>query len=161
MKNYYFVIALLVSVLCNAQCDIKINNRPDGNTIKYFNPKPIAKLKDYEIGVALYNNVSTGKMMLNVSVLFKGMIPTDIEGDLTAQVAMHNGLVLKFINSHQLEMNGNNVTIALFEMNGNQEWMLGNSYLKSLYFHMNGKLYGSTVTENKDILIKELKCIVN
>ena len=56
MKNYIFIITLLINVIGNAQCDIKTNNRPDGNTIKYFNPKPVIRQNQFEVGTAIYKN---------------------------------------------------------------------------------------------------------
>lgn len=159
MKNYYFIIALLVSVLCNAQCDIKTNNRPDGNTIKYFNPKPVIRQSNYEVATAIYKNVTTDKYMICISVLFVGIKPMDVMGNLIIQTTSQKSIVLKFINSNKIKMNGRDLTLALFDLDDYSKINLENNILKSLFFFMNDKMYGSTVTENKSILINELDCL--
>lgn len=62
------IIALLVSIGVNAQCDIKINDRPDGNIIEYFNPIPIAILDSYEIGTSVYKNKTTDSYSIGGSI---------------------------------------------------------------------------------------------
>ena len=159
MKNYYFIIALLVCVLCNAQCDIKTNNRPDGNTIKYFNPKPVIRQSNYEVATAIYKNITTDKYMVCISILFVGINPMDVMEDLTIQTTSQKSIVLKFINSNKIKMNGRDLTFALFDLDSSSKINLENNSLKSLFFYMNGKMYGSSVTENKSILINELDCL--
>lgn len=159
MKNYFIIITLLISVLANAQCDIKTNNRPDGNTIKYFNPKPVIRQSNYEVGVAIYKNQTTNKFMVGLSVLFVGIRPMDVTGDLTIQNTSQKSIVLKLINSNQIKMNGRDLTVALFDLDNSSKKNLEKNYLKSLFFKMNGKIFGATVTENKSILINELNCL--
>jgi len=45
MKQLLLILVLLITGNVFSQCDIKRNNRPDGSTIKYFTPKPVAKTK--------------------------------------------------------------------------------------------------------------------
>lgn len=158
MKNYFFTIALLISIFANAQCDIKTNNRPDGNTIKYFNPKPVIRQSNYEFATAIYKNVTTNKYMVSITVLFKGINPLDVTGDLTIQTTSQKSIVLKLINSNQIKMNGRDLTVALFDLDNTSKTNLKVNPLKSLFIKMNGKIFGSTVTENKSILINELNC---
>jgi hypothetical protein len=56
-------------------------------------------------------------------------------------------------------MNGRDLTVALFDLDNISKINLNKNSLKSLFFKMNGKIYGSTVTENKLILINELNCL--
>ncbi|WP_367756109.1 hypothetical protein [Flavobacterium sp. WC2430] len=159
MKNYFFIIGLLISVLVNAQCDIKTNNKPDGNKIKYFNPKPIIRQSNYEVATAIYKNVTTNKYMVSISVLFKEINPMDVKGDLTIQTTSQKSIVLKLINSNKIKMNGRDLTLALFDLDSSSKKNLENNSLKSLFFKMNGKTYGATITENNSILINELNCL--
>lgn len=160
MKNYIIIImTLLVNVLANAQCDFKINNRSDGNTIKYFNPRPVIRQSNFEVGAAIYKNVTTNKFMVGLSVLFIGVKPMDVSGDLTIQNTSQKSIVLKLINSNQIKMNGRDLTVALFELDNLSRKILESNSLKSMFFKMNGKIYGATVTENKSILINELNCL--
>jgi hypothetical protein len=159
MKNYIYLITLLISILGNAQCDIKTNNRPDGNTIKYFNPKAVIRQSNYEVGIAIYKNETTNRYMVSISVLFVDILPINITGDLTIQTNIQNSIVLKIIKSNKIKMNGRDLTVALFDLDNISKINLNKNSLKSLFFKMNGKVYGSTVTENKLILINELNCL--
>jgi hypothetical protein len=78
MKKVLIMIIACISFNISAQSDMKTISRPDGNTIKYFNPKPIIIQSQYEVGTAIYKNVTTGKFMINISVLFK-TIPDSAE----------------------------------------------------------------------------------
>lgn len=159
MKNYYIIITLLISMLAIAQCDIKVNNRPDGNTIKYFNPKPVIRQSNYEVATAIYKNVTADRYMVSISVLFMGINPIDVTSDLTIQTSSQKSIVLKLINSNKIKMNGRELTVALFDLDNSSKKNLEKNYLKSLFFKMNGKIFGATVTENKSILINELNCL--
>lgn len=159
MKKYFFIITLLIGVFGHAQCDIKTNHRPDGNTIKYFNPKPIIRQSNYEVGIAINKNETANRYMVGISVLFNGLNPMDIKGDLTIQTTSQTSIVLKFINSNKIKMNGRDVTVALFDLDNSSKKNLEKNSLKSLFFKMNGKIYGATITENKSILINEINCL--
>ena len=67
------LILLFNSLLGYSQCDYQVNNRPDGNVIKYFNPKPIIRQSGYEVGVAINYNSSTKKYYINLTVLLKNI----------------------------------------------------------------------------------------
>ena len=56
-------------------------------------------------------------------------------------------------------MNGNNVTIAMFEIDKRTYSILKSSLLKSIFFELNGELFGSTITENRNLLITQLQCL--
>lgn len=150
---------LLICVESNAQCDIKTNNRPDGNTIKYFNPKPIVREKNFELGASIYQNQTTGQYLFNMVVLHKNGIPKDVTGNLKIQTNSNNGIALDIIESKQVKMNGNNVTIAMFEIDKRTYSILKSSPLKSIFFELNGELFGSTITENRSLLINQLECL--
>lgn len=159
MKNYFFIITFLICVLGNAQCDIKTNNRPDGNIIKYFNPKPVIRESNYEVGIALYKNETTNKYMINISVLFIGIKPMDLVGDLIIQTTSQKSIVLKLLSSNKIKMNGRDLTIALFDLDKSSKINLQSNTLKSLFFKMDKKNHGLTVSENKSIITNELNCL--
>lgn len=156
MKKILIIIAF-INFNVSAQSDIKTINRPDGNTIKYFNPKPIIIQNQYEVGTAIYKNVTTGKHMINISVLFKTLQAKDITGKLTIQTEGKKGLVFKLVKSEQLEMNGRKLATALYEIDKISLAELKKHPLKSMFFYLNNKMYGATVTKNKELLVQEIK----
>lgn len=159
MRKTILICFLLASNL-NAfgQCDIKTVERPDGNLIRYFNPKPVIIQEQYEVGSAIYKNETSGKFMVNISVLFKTMQPKKVKSNLTIQTNGNRGIVLKLIKSEEIEMNGRKLAVALYEIDKTSLDQLKKYLLKSIFFYLDGHMYGSTITNNKDIFIKELKC---
>ena len=97
--------------------------------------------------------------MVNISVLFKTISPKNIVGSLTIQTTGQKGIELKLVKSEQVEMNGRNLSIGLYEIDKSSLEELKKYQLKSMFFYLEGKMFGVTVTENKDIFISELKCL--
>jgi len=159
MKFIIAAFIALISINLNAQCNTKSNKRPDGNTITYFNPKPVIRQSQYEVGTAIYKNETSGMYMVNISVLFKTISPKNIVGSLTIQTTGQKGIELKLVKSEQVEMNGRNLSIGLYEIDKSSLEELKKYQLKSMFFYLEGKMFGVTVTENKDIFISELKCL--
>lgn len=143
------------------QCDIKTVNRPDGNTINYFNPKPVIRQSQYEVGTAIYKNETTGMYMVNISVLFKTIAPKKIKGKLTIQTTGKRGIELKLVKSEQVDMNGRKLAVGLYEIDKLSFEELKKYQIKSIFFYLESKMYGATVTENKNIYSNEIKCLTN
>jgi hypothetical protein len=160
MKKILTIIIVAISVSIHAQCnDIKTTRRPDNNTIKYFNPKPIIRQDAYEVGSAIYKNTTTGKLMVSITVLFKKMAPKDINGKLTIQTNNNVGIELSLLLSEQVDINGNKTVVALYEIDDRSLAELKKYSLKSIYFYLDGKMYGATTTENKSLFITQLQCL--
>ena len=142
-----------------AQCDIKTNNRQDGNVIKYFNPKPVIKEKEYELGTSIYKNQTTGQYLVNIVVLHKNGYSQNVSGDLKIQTNSNDGVSLNIIESKEVVMNGKKVTIAMFEIDKRSFNILKNHTLKAIFFEMNGKVFGSSVSNNKSLFMNQLQCL--
>lgn len=161
MKKISITIILIVLVITPSvsQCNyLKTVERPDGNKIKYFNPKPIIRQTDYEVGIAIYKNITTNKFMLNISVLFKSMKPKELTNNVVIQTTNIKGIELEPINSETIVMNGRDVSIGLYKIEKTDFEQLKKYPLKSVFFYLEGSLKGSTVTENSSILKEELRC---
>lgn len=142
------------------QCDIKTVYRPDGNTIKYFNPKPVIIQEQFEAGTAIYKNITTGKMMINLTILFKSLPNKPLDGELIVQTSNNVGISLKLIKSEEVEMNGKKVAIGLYEIDKKSIIELKKYTLKSIYFSMNNKKYGQSISKNNTIYVNELNCFL-
>jgi hypothetical protein len=161
MKSIYLLVVILYQAVCYSQCNLKTINRPDGNTIKYFNPKPVIRQSQYEVGSAIYKNETTGMYMVNISVLFKTIAPKNIKGKLTIQTTGKRGIELKLVKSEQVDMNGRKLAVGLYEIDKLSFEELKKYQLKSIFFYIDSKMYGATVTENKNVYMNELKCLIN
>ncbi len=157
MKKTFTLIIAVLSLSLYAQPSFKTITRPDGNTIKYFNPKPVIIQNQYVVGTAIYRNATSGKYMINISVLFKTIQAKDINGKLTIQTEGKKGLELKLVKSEQLEMNGRKLATALYEIDKLSLAELKKYPLKSIFFYLGNKMYGATVTQNKKLIMNEIK----
>ena len=160
MKKIILTITLTVlSIIPSiSQCSFKTTERPDGNIIKYFNPKPVIRETDYEVGISIYKNITSNQLMLNVSVLFKSISPKKLTETLIIQSTNKKGISLKPLMSKLITMNGRELAMGLYEIEKADYEELKNYPLKSIYFYLEGSLKGSTVTENNSVLKDELSC---
>ncbi|MFN4026242.1 MAG: hypothetical protein ACK4IZ_02215 [Flavobacterium sp.] len=159
MKILITIIIAFASISIKAQCNTKTTLRPDGNTITYFNPKPIIRQAQYEVGTAIYKNETTGIYLVNISVLFKAMLSDNITGNLTIQTTGKKAVELKLVKSEQVEMNGKTLSIGLYGIDKNSFEELKKYPLKSMFFYLDGKRVGATVTESKNVFMTQLNCI--
>lgn len=155
---YLLVQALTITVVFG-QCNTQIVNRPDGVTMEYFNPNPVIITDAYEVGTAIYKNKTTGDLTLNISVVFKTKTPKKLTGNAILQTASDKGITLTPVISQLMKMNGRDVTLGLFLITQRDYEILKDNQLKSIYFYLEGELIGSTVNENKSLLIHQLKCL--
>lgn len=160
MKNLYIILVLFSQCLSNAQCDVKTNYRQDGNVIKYFNPNPIIRENDYEVGTSLYFNESTNRFFINISVLFKSLAPQEATNDLIIQLnGTNKSILLPIVESSLIQMNGRELAVALYEVDEYNLDLISNHSLKHVFFSLNDKLFGALVSENKTLLINQYSCL--
>jgi hypothetical protein len=159
MKILIAIIFIINSFTAIGQCNINTTQRPDGNVLKFFNPQPIIREPDHEIGISIYENTTTNVLMLNVSVLFKGTSPQKLTNNAILQTSNIKGISLNPLLSELIVMNGRDVAIGLYEITENDIKEIGNNNLKSLFISLEGKITGSTVTENSGVLKVQLNCL--
>lgn len=92
MKILIAIIFIINSFTAIGQCNINTTQRPDGNVLKYFNPQPIIREPDHEIGISIYENTTTNVLMLNVSILFKGTSPQKLTDNAILQTSNIKGI---------------------------------------------------------------------
>lgn len=160
MKIFLPLIITFTSFqICSAQCEIKTIERPDGNTIKYFNPKPVIQKTDYEVGISIYKNVTTDILMVNVSLLFKRGVPQKLSENLIIQTSGQKGISLEPIVSELVEMNNRKVAIGLYKLDESSVIELSNHALKSVFVTIGGNILGSTVTQSPNLLANQINCM--
>lgn len=142
-------------------CDIKTNNRPDGNVIKYFNPKPVIQNEKYDIALSLYYNETTSTYFISVSVLFKNMGIKDLTGDLLIQTDSNDGIKITQVLSNKVTMNSKMLSVGMYELTKRDVEVLKKSDLKSVFIYLDGNQYGNTLNINKNLLVQQFKCFFN
>jgi hypothetical protein len=159
MKKLLFILALSGN-FAFSQCNYNTNERPDGNIIKYFNPKPIIRQAGYEVGASINYNATTKKYYINIAVLLKTLNCNSVEKKLNIQLKNSTqSISLGLTQFNKTQMNGKDVIIALYELDTKSLNLLKKYSLKTVYFTMQSKIYGSTINENNNLLINELKCL--
>lgn len=159
MKKIIIIFTVLFLTKAHSQCDIKTTNRPDGVTIKYFTPKPVSIGKKHETGLSLYYNKNTKQYTLGVFVLHKTQQVAKTTGNLILQTTNNNGISLKPHVSEVIEMNGNEVSTTIYYLTSKDLQELKTFNLKTVSFTINGEIIGMSVTQNKDLIIKEFNCL--
>ncbi len=142
-------------------CDIKTNNRPDGNVIKYFNPKPVIQNEKYDIALSLYYNETTSTYFISTSVLFKRMEIKDLTGDLLIQTDSNNGIQLTQVLSNKVTMNGEVLSVGMYELTKRDIEILKKANIKSVFIYLDGNQYGNTLNINRNLLVQQFKCFFN
>lgn len=159
MKKILTLLILLSLTKTYSQCDIKTTYRPDGITIKYFTPKAVAISKSHEAGLSLYYNENTKQYTLTVFVLHKTSNKGKTTGKLILQTTNNVGISLTPYISKMIDMNGNDISTTIYYLTKKDIAELKIYNLKTIAFTINGEIIGMTVTQNKDLLIKEYKCL--
>ncbi|SNR68536.1 hypothetical protein SAMN06265371_108209 [Lutibacter agarilyticus] len=160
MKKIILILVLFLSATSvQSQCSfLKTVIRPDNNEIKYFNPKPVIRQAEYEVGIAIYKNITSNEFMLNISVLFKTMTSQKLTNKVIIQTTNNKGIELIPLKSESMVMNQRDIAIGLYKIEQVDLEELNRYPLKSLFFYLEDNLKGSTITENNSILITELNC---
>lgn len=159
MKTLISILFLLICTKGYNQCDIRTNHRPDGVTMKYFTPKPVAKAKNHEAGLSLYYNVNTKQFTISIFVLLKNTTKDELSGNLILQTTNDKGISLTPHIHKMIKMNGNDVATSIYYLTERDINELQKYSLKTVAFTINGEIIGLTVTENKALLINEFNCI--
>ncbi|WP_047246924.1 hypothetical protein [Maribacter thermophilus] len=153
------VLMLIISHSAISQCELKTTTRYDGSLLNYFNPKPVIRQSNYEIGVSVYKNVTTDVTMLNVSVLFLGKKPNSLNGNAIIQTSGERGISLEPIIFDLVEMNGRDVAVGLYKIEGSMLEYFKKTYLKSIVVRVGTDLVGATVNENEWVIRDNIKCL--
>lgn len=156
MKNILLLIALLIIHLGFSQTEIKTINQPDGVTMKYFNPTPVAIASSHEAGLSLYKNMNTKQYFLAVVVLFKKESPKELTGNLLIQTTGTKGLSLVPVFNKIINMNGQNAASSMYLLTNRDINELKINNIKLISFNTDNQPVGLTLTKNKDLVAKQL-----
>jgi hypothetical protein len=160
MKKYLFLFNLLIFI-CNvntlAQCNVKTNNRPDGVTVNYMNPDMVGKGSSCELGLSISTDGTD--FYLNTTVLYLSS-PKKISGDLIIELSNSKSLVLELYTSELATMKGSEVSVSVFFLRSFDVNELTNNKIKKIIFkESSGKNQIIIVSQNSDLVSKQLKCL--
>lgn len=160
MKRLSILICLIVSSFTSlAQYEVKTIKRPDGITLKYFNPIPVARASNYEAGLSLYKNPENNKYFVAISVLFKNTEPEELNGNLLIQTTGKNGISLEPAYNRLVTMNGREVALSLYYLTEREINELKSNPVKLISFNVNDEIIALNLTENRDVLVKEFSIL--
>ena len=146
----------LDSIESEPKNEIKTNKRPDGVTMKYFNPSPVVIADSHEAGLSIYKNVNTNQLFLTVTVLFKQQEPTELSGDLLIQTTGIKGLTLSPVWHKLINMNGQNVAASMYILTNRDINELKINPIKLISFTAYNQPVGLNLTKNKNLIIDEI-----
>lgn len=156
MKKIITIFILIISSLSVfGQYNVKTVYRPDGITMKYFNPIPVAINNSHELGLSLYKNIENNNYLLSVTVLFKATSPKELNGDLIIQTTGKKGILLKSVMHKLININGRNVATSMFLLSKHDVVELKSRSLKLVSFYVNSQPIALTINKNRDVLLKE------
>lgn len=136
--------------------EMKTVKRPDGITMKYFNPSPVVIADSHDAGLAVYKNVDTNQLFLTITVLFKKEEPTELSGDLIIQTKGTEGLSLSSVWHKLINMNGLNVATSMYLLTDRDINELKINPIKLISFTAYNQPVGLNLTKNKNLVIDEI-----
>lgn len=139
-----------------SQYEIKRTIRPDSLVIEYIDPKPVVRASDYEAAISIYKFTNEQDLMINLSVLFKGLTPNIQSGNLIIQTTNDIGISLKPYQVDLIQMNERDVAVGLYHIDSISRKELSIYPIKALFFHLGDKRYGSNLTENRNTLMFQI-----
>ena len=162
MKKLSILVCLIVSSFTSfAQYEVKTVKRPDGITLKYFNPIPVARAYNYEVGLSLYKNPDNNKYLTAITVLFKNTEPEELNGNLTIQTIGKNGISLEPVYNRLVSMNSREVALSMYYLTERDINELKSNSIKLISFTINNEIIALNLTENRDVLVKEFEILSN
>ena len=137
-------------------------NKNDQST-QYFYTRWISKIRlpisECKGRVKEKFNSSIKKYYINLTVLLKNIDCDSVEKNLNIQLKNSTqSISLELIQFNKTQMNNRDVMIALYEIDSRSLDLLKKYSLKTLFFTMQSKTYGSTIIENNNLFINQLKC---
>ncbi|QBN19756.1 hypothetical protein [Flavobacterium nackdongense] len=162
MKKLSILICLIISSFTVlAQYKVKTVKRPDGITLNYFNPIPVARANNWDAGLSLYKNPDNNTYFVAISVVFKNAVAKELNGNLLIQTTGKNGISLEPIYNRLVTMNGREVAASMYYLTERDINELKSNPTKLISFNLNDEIIALNLTENRDVLIKEFSILSN
>lgn len=156
MKSIFLFLSLIISSFpVFGQLEIKTNHRPDGITLNYINPMPVVINSDYELGLSLYKDPANNRYFVGIVILFKTSLPTKLTDNLLIQTNGNKGISLVPIMNKLVNMDGRDVAISMYSLDGKDIKELSIYPIKMISFNVNSEIIALHSTENEDLLLKE------
>lgn len=159
MKALLILPCLIIISNSNfAQCNIKVNKRPDGITIRYMNPEMVGKGRNCELGFSVSTNGED--YLLNATVLYFSNVKK-IKNELVIALSNNKSLNLELFSNELAVMNNNQVSLALYILTKEQIQELKTSSINNIIFQEIDGVYQVIKPQNQMVVSKQLKCLLN
>lgn len=158
MKSLYLVILIsLINILGFAQCNVIVNNRPDGVVVRYLNPELVGKGNSCELGLSVQTN--GGDYFFTTTVRYSGNSQKQI-GNLKIQLSNSQSLDLKLYKSELATMRNEQVGLGIYYLNSSDIQKLTNNSIKTVVFQeANNKHQIVTLGQNYDVAQRHIRCL--
>lgn len=146
-----------VNLKSSEQCNVKINNRPDGIVVKYMNPELVGKGTNCELGLSIQ---TTGEdYFLTTTVRYFGN-PQKLIGNLKIQLSNSQSLELKLYTSELATMKNEQIGVTIFYLKEQEVQKLKNGTIKTVVFQESTNKYQIvTLNQNFDVAQRHINCL--
>ena len=153
---FTFICFLFAFTFSFGQCYIKSTDQSDGYVTYYLDPELVAQTQ--EMGVALSVQMVGDQYYLAVTYQFAKMA-LPMEEKIALELKSGYTLELDMYTMQGTNAAGVELTLAVFFLQSEQMTYFTSSNLKAIQFKtQTGKSFNLPVTENANILVRQLKC---
>jgi hypothetical protein len=122
-----------------------------------MNPDMVGKGSSCELGLSISTDGTD--FYLNTTVLYLSS-PKKISGDLIIELSNSKSLVLELYTSELATMKGSEVSVSVFFLRSSDVNELASNKIKKIVFkESSGKNQIIIVSQNSDLVSKQLKCL--
>ncbi len=158
MKPISILLFLLIqTTIISGQCNVQVNNRPDGTTVRYLNPELVGKGNNCELGLSVQTDGSSYYVSTTVRYL---STPKKQTGSLMIQLTNNQSLQLELVTSQLATMHNEQIGMGIYSLTAADVQKLKNSTIKTVVFREStGNNQVVTPSQNKDILQRHINCL--
>jgi len=152
------VILILISTLSiYSQCEVKTNRRPDGSVVKYQNAEFVGKGTSCELGLSV--SKTGDEYIINTTVRYFSPSKKQVD-NLIIQLDIEYSVSLTLYTSELATMKGENIALGLYLTSEEDINLLKKYPIKRVIFkETGGNNQIVTLTSNKDVLMRQIKCL--
>ena len=163
MKPYLnkIILVTILAFLClqknYSQCNIKINNRSDGTTVRYLNPELVGIGTNCQLGLSIQTNGIDYFLTTTVRYFspYKKII-----GSLKIQLSNNNSLDIPLYTSELATIKNEDVALSIFTLSEADVINMKKANIKTIIFKEdddNNQII--IVDRNYDVLKRHIKCL--
>ena len=152
-----FLLLALVMGKANAQCNVQVNQRDDGVTVRYLRPDRIGFTDKLMLALSMQTN---GEQFFVSTLSVFQTSAVKLKGNLTLKFTNNKSSTLKHFHSEITTFNGLPATVSIFIADANCLNNISNSNVKMTMVQLSNNIFQTiSVKMNEDILMKHYECL--